>query len=73
MHLQSVTAVAFAITVLEFAGQDVLYVADILTPGVTEVQIPENKGKVDAQLCAAAKVVALINSNAGTMKTCVMQ
>jgi hypothetical protein len=72
MHLQSVTAVAFAITVLELAGHDVLYVADILTPGVTKVQIPEYKGKVDAQLCDAAKV-ALINSNADTMKPCVMQ
>jgi hypothetical protein len=64
--------VAFATTVRELDGHDVLYDADILTPDVTEVQIPEYKGKVDAQLCAAAKV-ALINSNADTMKTRDMQ
>ena len=61
-----------AATVRELDGHDVLYDADILTPDVTEVQIPEYKGKVDEQSCEAANVV-LINSNADTMKTRAMQ
>ena len=63
---------ALATTVLELAGHDVLYEADILTPAVTEVQIPEYEGKVDTQVCDAASVV-LIKSNTDTMKPRDMQ
>jgi hypothetical protein len=64
--------VALATTVLELSGHDVLYDAEILTPGVTEVQIPEYEGKVDEQVCDAARV-ALIKSSAGTTKIRSMQ
>ncbi len=59
---------ALAATVRELGGHDVLNDADILTPGVTEVQIPEYKGKVDEQVCDAARV-AQVKSNADTINT----
>ena len=44
------TAVAFAIMVLEFAGQDELIETVITAEGVTEEHTPEYEGNVDEQL-----------------------
>jgi hypothetical protein len=63
-----VTAVAFAIMVLEFAGQDELIETVITAEGVTEEHTPEYEGNVDEQLCDVT-IVVLIDSNTDTVKT----
>jgi hypothetical protein len=56
LHLQAVTAVALAITVLEFDGHEVLYETEMDVPAETDEHTPVYAGNFAVQLWEALRM-----------------